>query len=80
MAPHDEDARRPASAEDAARSIAALYRALSAEPWWKGVYWWKVFSDGKPAALGDRGFNVLGTASEKAILDGFKAMAARPGS
>ncbi len=77
MSPHDEDARRPASPEDAARSIAALYRALGAEPWWKGVYWWKVFSDGKPAAPGDRGFNVLGTPSEKAIRDGFKALETR---
>ena len=40
-------AGRPADGEDAARAIAAVSRALAKESWWKGVYWWKVFSDGK---------------------------------
>lgn len=70
MAPHDEDARRPASGEDAARAIAAVYRVLGRESWWKGVYWWKAYSDGKPLAAGDRGFNVLGAPAEKAIAEG----------
>lgn len=74
IAPHDEDSGRPPGGGDAARTIAAVYRALSRESWWKGVYWWKVFSDGKPAPAGERGFNFLGTPAEKAISQGFKAM------
>jgi hypothetical protein len=72
LTPHDEGSRRPAGGPDAARSVSAVYRALAKESWWKGVYWWKVFSDGKAASPGDRGFNFLGTPAEKAILDGFK--------
>lgn len=75
IAPHDEDSGRPPLPEDAARAIAALYRALSRESWWKGVYWWKAFSDGRPAPRGDRGFNFLGTPAEKAIAEGFRRLA-----
>jgi hypothetical protein len=70
--PHDENARRPADPKDAARAISALYRALAEDTWWKGVYWWKAFSDGRPPAAGERGFNILGTPAEKAIEEGFK--------
>lgn len=79
-APHAEDAKRPAGGEDSARAIAAIFRALGGQPWWKGVYWWKTFSDGKPARPGDRGFNVLGTPAEKAIADGFRSVPAPAGS
>ena len=79
VAPHDEGANRPPSAEDAARCVSAVYRALSKEPWWRGVYWWKVFSDGRPAAAGERSFNLLGTPAQKAVADGFRQMeAGRP--
>ncbi len=78
IAPRDEDASRPAAGEDAARAIAAVYRALARESWWKGVYWWKALSDGKVARPGDRGFNFVGTPSEKAIADGFRAIPAGP--
>lgn len=71
IAPHDEDSGRPPAGEDAARAIAAVYRALAKESWWKGVYWWKAFSDGKPLRAGERGFNFVGTPAEKAIADGF---------
>ena len=76
VAPHEADSRRAAGGEDAARAIAAVYRALGKESWWKGVYWWKAFSDGKAAAAGERSFNVLGTPAEKAIADGYRRMAA----
>jgi hypothetical protein len=76
VSPHDEDPRRPAGGEDAARAIAAVYRSLGRESWWKGVYWWKAFSDGKPAAAGERGFNFLGAPAEKAIADGNRRMSA----
>ena len=72
IAPRDEAPGRPAGAEDAARAIAAVSRALAKESWWKGVYWWKAFSDGRPASPGDRGFNILGTPAEKAIEQGFR--------
>ena len=71
IAPHDAGSGRPPSGEDAARAIAAVGRALGRESWWKGVYWWKVFSDGGPARPGDSGFNFLGTPSERAIADAF---------
>jgi len=50
-------AGRPAAPEDAARAIAAVFRALSAETWWRGVYW--------PQA------DAAVPAAEKAIRDGF---------
>lgn len=75
IAPHDEGARRPSdpAAADAARAIAALDRALAKEAWWRGVYWWKAFSDGKPAEPGERGYNFVGTAAEKAIRGTFES-------
>ncbi len=76
IAPHAEDVRRPAGGEDSGRAVAAVFRALSGQPWWKGVYWWKAFSDGKPARAGERGFNVLGTPAERAIADGFRGLPA----
>ncbi len=72
IAPRDEPAGRPASADDAARAMAAVSRALAKESWWKGVYWWEVFSDGRSAAPGERGFNLLGTPAEKAIEREFR--------
>jgi hypothetical protein len=77
IAPHDEDSGRPAGPEDAARSVAAVFRALEKEPWWKGVYWWKAFSDGRAARPGEKGFNVMGTPAERVIADGFKSIAGR---
>jgi hypothetical protein len=74
-APHAEDARRPAGGEDSGRTIAAVFRALSGAPWWKGVYWGKAYSDGRPARAGERGYNVLGTPAERAIADGFRSAA-----
>jgi hypothetical protein len=71
ISPHDEDSGRPAGSEDAARSVRAVYRVLGTEGWWKGVYWWKVFSDGKTAG-GERGFAFLGTPAGRAIEDGFR--------
>jgi hypothetical protein len=73
-APHDEESTRLSAPEDAARAISAVYRALGKETWWKGVYWWKVFSDGRPPRPGERGFNFLGTPMEAAIRNGFQAM------
>jgi len=79
MAPRDPSGARPAAPEDAARAVAAVYRALSKEPWWKGVFWWKVYSDGRLAGAGERGFNLLGTPAQKAVGDGFRQMeAGRP--
>jgi Glycoside Hydrolase Family 113 len=75
--PHAEDAKRAAGGEDSARAISAVFRALDGQSWWKGVYWWKTFSDGKSARPGDRGFNLLGTPAEKAIADAYRRM--RPG-
>ncbi len=72
IAPRDEASGRPAGGEDAGRAIAAVSRALAKESWWKGVYWWEVFSDGKLAAPGERGFNIFGTPAEKAIEQGFR--------
>jgi hypothetical protein len=81
LAPHDENSGRPAAASDAARAIAAVYRALEKEPWWRGVYWWKAFSSGREARPDERGFNVLGGAPERAISEGFARLRERgPGA
>ena len=71
-APHDEDSPRPFSAEDAARSVRAVFTALEGEAWWRGVYWWKAFSDGRDAPPGDRSFNFLGRPAGEAIAEGFR--------
>ncbi len=71
IAPHDENTGRPPSSGDAGRAVAAVFRALSGKSWWKGVYWWKAFSSGQGARPDERGYNLLGTASEKAIAEGF---------
>jgi hypothetical protein len=75
VAPRGDAAGRPADGEDAARTIAAVSRVLAKESWWKGVYWWEVFSDGAPAGPGERGFNVLGAPAEKAIEAAFRQRA-----
>jgi hypothetical protein len=77
MTPHDENSGRPRSPEDAARSVAAVYRALEKEKWWKGVYWWKTYSDGRSARPDEKGFNLLGTPVEKAVAAGFAKLAAQ---
>jgi hypothetical protein len=75
LAPHDENTGRPLSPGDAARSISAVFRALERESWWRGVYWWKAFSDGRGARSNDRGYNLLGTPSERAVAEGFARLA-----
>lgn len=77
VSPHEEDSGRPRAPQDAARAITAVFRALGREPWWKGAYWWKAFSDGREARPGETGFNLLGTPSEKAIAAGFAREAAQ---
>jgi hypothetical protein len=77
MAPHDENTGRPPAPGDAGRAVAAVFRALNGKSWWKGVYWWKAFSSGQGARPDDRGYNVLGTPSEKAIAEGFSAIPRR---
>jgi hypothetical protein len=75
LAPHDENTGRPPAPGDAARAMAALTRALERESWWKGVYWWKAFSSGRDARPEERGFNVLGGACEKALVESFDRLA-----
>lgn len=79
ITPHDENSARSPGAGDAARAIAVVFRALERESWWKGVYWWKAFSDGRPARPESKDFNVLGRPSERAIADGFERLARERG-
>ena len=72
LAPAEEDSALPYATDDAARCVAAVYRALNKEPWWRGVYWSKAFSDGDPAVTGVKGFNFIGTPVERAIAEGWK--------
>jgi hypothetical protein len=72
LAPAEEDSSLPYATDDAARCVAAVYRALGKEPWWRGVYWSKAFSDGDPAVPGVKGFNFIGTPVEKAISEGWR--------
>jgi len=75
IAPHDESSARPRNGQDPARAIAVVFRTLGGQSWWKGVYWWKVFSSGDPARPDERDFNVIGTPSERAIAEGFERIA-----
>jgi hypothetical protein len=77
LSPRDEGSALPYATDDATRCVAAVYRALGKEPWWKGVYWAKAYSDGAPAVAGERGLHFIGTPVEKAIVEGWKAMAPR---
>ena len=74
IAPHDEDSGRAPAPDDAGRAVAAVFRALEGKSWWKGVYWWKAFSSGQGPRPNDRGFNILGTPSERAISEGFSRL------
>jgi hypothetical protein len=74
-APHDENSGRPPAASDAGRAVAAVFHALGGKSWWKGVYWWKAFSNGAGARPGERGYNLLGTPAEKVIAEGFSRLA-----
>jgi hypothetical protein len=79
-APHDEESGRPLAPQDAARSVRAVFAALSGEKWWKGVYWWKAFSDGRDASPADSSFNFLGRPAGEAIASGFRRLAAGGGA
>lgn len=63
MTPADGSGR-PSAPEDAARAIAAVYRALAGEAWWRGVYW--------PS------FDASAAAAEKAVVDGFRTSRGAP--
>jgi len=80
LAPHEENSGRPYAPEDAARAIAAVFAALEREPAWRGVYWWKVFTEGRPAAPGAHDFNLLGRPAERVIAEAFARRAAREGN
>jgi len=79
ITPHDEESGRPFAPEDAARSVRAVFAGLTGQTWWKGVYWWKTFSDGRDAGASDRSFNFLGRPAGEAIATGFRRMAATEG-
>jgi hypothetical protein len=79
MAPHDEESGQPFAPEDAARSVRAVFAALTGGKWWRGVYWWKAFSDGRDAGASDRSFNFLGRPAGEAIASGFRRLAATEG-
>jgi len=79
IAPHDEESGRTFAPEDAARSVRAVFAGLNGQTWWKGVYWWKAFSDGRDAGASDRSFNFLGRPAGEAIAFGFRRMAATDG-
>ncbi len=61
MTPSDGSGR-PASPADAARAIEAVYRALSGQAWWRGVYWPRFDASAAPA--------------EQAVVDGFRRIEA----
>lgn len=75
IAPHDEDSGRPFAPEDAARAVRAVFAGLAREKWWRGVYWWKAFSDGREADGSDVSFNFLGRPAGDAIAAGFRGLA-----
>lgn len=75
ITPHQEESDRPYAPGDAARAITAVFRALEGEGWWKGVYWWKAFSDGRPGDPRARDFNFLGLPAGDAIAAGFRRLA-----
>lgn len=78
--PHGGESAGPVAPADAARSVRAVFAGLGREKWWRGVYWWKVFSDGREADASDRGFNFLGRPAGDAIAAGFRNLALAEGA
>ena len=74
ITPHDESSPRPYSAEDPARCARAVFAALEGARWCRGLFWWKAFSDGRPAEPGAKTFNVVGRPIEAEIREGFRRM------
>ena len=79
MAPHGDGSPGPLAPADAARAVRAVFAGLGREKWWRGVYWWKAFSDGQDAEASDHGFNFLGRPAGDAIAEGFRGRAAAEG-
>jgi hypothetical protein len=78
-APHEDGSGRPFAPEDAARAVRAVFAAFNGKEWWRGVYWWKAFSDGRDADASDRSFNFLGRPAGDAIAAGFRKLAGGDG-
>jgi hypothetical protein len=79
-APHDEESERTFAPADAARAVRAVFTALGREKWWRGVYWWKAFSDGRAADASDRSFNFVGRPAGEAIVAGFRKLVGDEGN
>lgn len=79
IAPHGEGSGGALAPADAARAVRAVFAGLGRENWWRGVYWWKAFSDGRNADPSDRGFNFLGRPAGDAVAAGFRAYVAPHG-
>jgi hypothetical protein len=58
-----------------ARAYEAMFRALSEEPWWRGVYIWKTFTDPERAHRygEDMGFTFRGLPAQNVLAGWFKA-------
>ena len=79
LAPSDEAAARPFSSADPARAARAVFEAIGGASWCRGLFWWKVFSDGREAKGSERGFNILGRPIETVIRDAYRRLAGRAG-
>ena len=71
LSPYEEDVARPFSAEDQSRCARALLRAAAGSPGLAGLFWWKAFSNGRPAGADEKSFNLVGRPVEAVLKEAF---------
>jgi hypothetical protein len=76
VTPNEEAPRRPFSNRDPARAARAIFEVFGRSAWCRGLFWWKVFSSGRPAEADQKTFNILGRPIEATIREGYRRIAA----
>ncbi|HEV8268214.1 MAG TPA: hypothetical protein VGR00_08280 [Thermoanaerobaculia bacterium] len=71
--PHDERGTE-ADAEAQRRATHALLSALETSKAVRGLFWWKVFSDGECAGEGDGSYRLTGRPAEKELFEFFRRL------
>jgi hypothetical protein len=73
--PWVEDAGRGISLEEQAAAYEAIFRAFSARPWFRGMFWWKWPSSGRGGGPGDASYTPLGKPAAEVLHAWFTRLA-----